>query len=63
MTGERFVKAAVNRNHLPGTRSPEVLLCLAYGKASTETGKLIIIGLREKILLSFLRIVGFSLAT
>jgi hypothetical protein len=63
MTVERFVKAAEARNHLAGTYFPEVLLCLACGKANMETGKLIIIGLREKILLSFLRIVSFSLAT
>jgi hypothetical protein len=63
MTVERFVKAAEIRNHLAGTHFPEVLLCHKQGKANMETGKLIIIGLREKILLSFLRIVSFSLAT
>lgn len=47
MTGERFVKEAANRNHLPENRSSDDSLQLRCGESITKPDKRIKVGLRD----------------
>jgi hypothetical protein len=48
MAGERFVKAAMNRNHLPEKRSSDDFPGLRRNESSTKPGKRIKVGLKDK---------------